>query len=74
MNNSSLLSLIQNISLLLANALIFDLVIKRKLKTASRLWQIPLGIVLGGGGIALMLTPWVFSEEIIFTWKNIETE
>ncbi|HZK61746.1 MAG TPA: PAS domain S-box protein, partial [Anaerovoracaceae bacterium] len=71
MNQSAFLGLIQNTALLLAMALLFDLVSTRNRSKFSSLWQVPLGIILGGIGIALMLTPWVLTPGIIFDTRSI---
>ncbi len=71
MTDTSLLSLIQNTALLLALALLFDLSAvhwhAKKFKPA----QIPIGILLGGIGVVLILTPWVFMPGIIFDTRSI---
>jgi PAS domain S-box-containing protein len=71
MDNSSFLKLIHNASLLLAIALIFDLAAVRWRNGQVSFWRIPVGVVLGGIGIALMLTPWVFTPGIIFDTRSI---
>jgi PAS domain S-box-containing protein len=71
MNPNSFISLIQNTALLLAMGLLFDLVVIRKRQNYSKLWQIPSGMLLGGIGIALMLTPWVFAPGIIFDTRSV---
>ena len=71
MNESPFLGLIQNTALLLATALLFDLIVSRRRYEFSRWWQIPLGIIIGGIGIALMLTPWVLIPGIIFDTRSI---
>lgn len=71
MNEISFLTLIQNIALLLAIAVLFDLIISRKMSKFSRFWQIPLGLILGGVGIVLMMTPWVFAPGIIFDTRSV---
>ena len=71
MYDSPLIALIHNIALLLAIALLFDLVVKHWEPGKMRFNQIPLGILLGGIGVVLMLTPWVFETGIIFDTRSI---
>ncbi len=71
MANESFLGLVHNASLLLALVLIFDLVSQRW--RTGRNWKqdILVGLVVGGVGIAIMLTPWVFVPGIIFDTRSI---
>ena len=71
MNQSAFVGLIQNTALLLGMALLFDLVLSHRKIGFSKLWQLPLGIILGGIGIVLMLTPWVLIPGIIFDTRSI---
>ncbi|MBE0699885.1 MAG: GAF domain-containing protein [Anaerolineaceae bacterium] len=71
MNESSYLALIQNSTLLLAIVLLFDLVIGQKKVGNTQLWQAVLGVVIGGIGITIMSTPWVFVPGIIFDTRSV---
>lgn len=71
MNQSAFVGLIQNTALLLGMALLFDLVLSHRKIGYSKLWQLLLGIILGGIGIVLMLTPWVLIPGIIFDTRSI---
>jgi PAS domain S-box-containing protein len=71
MSETSFLALVQNASLLLAVALLFDLFPSRRLTGINRVWQVPLGFALGGIGITLMLTPWVYSPGVIFDTRSV---
>ncbi|MHB8135933.1 MAG: LytS/YhcK type 5TM receptor domain-containing protein [Anaerolineaceae bacterium] len=71
MNDSPLIELIQNIALLLAIALLFDLIGLNWKPGKFSFGQVPLGLLLGGIGVVLMLTPWVFSQGIIFDTRSI---
>lgn len=71
MNDAPVLALVHNIALLLAIALLFDLVALNWKQGKIRFGQIPLGFLLGGIGVVLMLTPWVFSQGIIFDTRSI---
>lgn len=71
MNNPFLLSLVNNIALLLAIALLLDLTIYYRQVRDDRLYQYPLGLLIGGIGVVLMLTPWTFATGIIFDTRSI---
>jgi PAS domain S-box-containing protein len=71
MKDSSFVSLLYNISFLLATSLVFDLIISKRRKNASRIWQFPVGLIIGGGAVVLMITPWVYSPDIIFDTRSI---
>ena len=71
MSSPSFLSLVQNVALLLAMALMFDLVATRWKAGKLGWWQVPFGFVLGLMGIALMMTPWVFAPGIIFDTRSV---
>jgi PAS domain S-box-containing protein len=71
MTGNSFLGLVHNISLLLAMVLVFD-VASRRWRTGRIWWQdIIVGIVIGGVGVAIMLTPWVFIPGIIFDTRSV---
>ncbi|HSM23865.1 MAG TPA: LytS/YhcK type 5TM receptor domain-containing protein [Anaerolineaceae bacterium] len=67
----SFLKLLQNISFLLSLILIFDLlqfkVSKRKVFAKNLL----IGILVGGIGVLIMLTPWVLSPGIVFDTRSV---
>ena len=71
MTDTSLLSLLQNTALLLALALLFDLSAVRWHAKKFKLAQISIGLLLGGMGVVLILTPWVFTPGIIFDTRSI---
>lgn len=71
MNETSFPALVHNASLLLALALLFDLVAIRLPIAKISLWQIPLGIVIGGIGITVMQTPWILTPGIVFDTRSI---
>ena len=71
MNESSFPALVSNASLLLALTLLFDLVAIRLPISKMSIWQIPLGIVIGGIGITVMQTPWILTPGIIFDTRSI---
>ena len=71
MVESSYLGLIHNAALLLALAFFFDWVALRWRTKRAGAWQIPVGLVIGGIGIILMLTPWVFVPGVIFDTRSV---
>lgn len=71
MSEPSYLGLIHNAALLLALVFLFDWMLgKRRLENA-RLWQVFLGVLLGGIGIILMNTPWVLAQGVIFDTRSV---
>ena len=55
----------------MALALIYDAFAMSKPGEKSALEQIPLGIILGGIGIAIMMNPWEFLPGIIFDTRSV---
>lgn len=71
MSDQSFLSLIHNASLLLALVFLYDVLVSWRKLEEIRAFQILLGILLGGIGIVLMLTPWVMVPGIIFDTRSV---
>jgi PAS domain S-box-containing protein len=71
MNDSSFLGLVQNVSLLLAVAFIFDVVTARRHTGQTSFQEIIVGLVLGAIGIIIMLTPWTFKPGIVFDTRSV---
>lgn len=71
MNSTPLLGLINNIALLLAIGLLFDMTLYYRRTRNDGLYQFPLGIIIGGIGVVLMMSPWVFAEGIIFDTRSV---
>jgi len=71
MGNSIFLGLVQNTALLVALGLIYNLI--RGLSFISNRYfkQILVGIFTGAIGIALMGTPWVLSEGVVFDTRSV---
>ena len=66
MIDSSYLALLQNASLLLALALVFDTTTRIR-RTTQTLWvKLLLGVIVGGIGIVVMNTPWIYGQGLIF--------
>jgi signal transduction histidine kinase len=81
MPESAILTLIQNIAMLLTLALLFDALVLNPARyhgIEPSTWggkitamQIVIGLILGCVGIVLMLTPWKFSQGLIFDARSI---
>ncbi|MBN1313925.1 MAG: PAS domain S-box protein [Anaerolineales bacterium] len=70
MNNDTFMGLVNNAALLLALVVLYDLLPP---PPNSRRWMqaIFTGVLLGFVGMAIMLTPWRFSEGVIFDTRSI---
>jgi len=71
MSEASFVNLIQNVALLLALVLIFDLAAVHWQPGRPSIRQVPVGFLIGAMGVVLMLTPWVFVPGIIFDTRSI---
>lgn len=71
MEDSILLGLTQNIAILLAFSMMYDYFWSRNEARNKIFSQIGSGIVLGGIGIILILTPWHFIRGIFFDTRSV---
>ncbi|HEY9075292.1 MAG TPA: PAS domain-containing protein [Anaerolineaceae bacterium] len=71
MNASIYLGIAQNSAFLLTMVLIFDIAETRLKGKNHWLHQAAIGLFLGGIGIAIMLSPWRFSESVFFDTRSI---
>ncbi|GAB1347836.1 hypothetical protein MASR1M107_00470 [Ignavibacteriales bacterium] len=71
MGNSIFLGLVQNTALLVALGLIYDLIRGMSFIPNKYVKQVLMGLVTGSIGIALMGTPWVLSEGVIFDTRSV---
>lgn len=71
MQDNIFLTLTQNVALLLATLLIFDVFIRREDIDSPHVRRVIAGLFLGGVGILLMSTPWTFAEGIIFDTRSV---
>lgn len=71
MNSEIFLKLIQNAALLMAMALIFDMATLRWRTGQAWFRQVVTGIILGFIGVALVLTPWMLTQGIIFDTRSV---
>ncbi len=65
------LPLVHNAALLLAIALVCDVALTRRRVDPSRLPQVPVGLVLGGIGVAVMLSSWPLDRGIVLDSRSI---
>jgi PAS domain S-box-containing protein len=70
---ASLVALVQNIALLLAGALLFDLMAgsRKTEETRQYVFQAILGFGLGALGIVVMMTPWTFTTGLVFDTRSV---
>jgi PAS domain S-box-containing protein len=71
MNDTSFLGLVQNATLLLAVAFLFDVAASRWRVGQSSFWNALVGLALGAIGITVMLTPWTFGQGIVFDTRSV---
>jgi PAS domain S-box-containing protein len=71
MQSTSFLPLVYNAALLLAMALLYDVATTRWPVGRVSIRQAPVGLVLGGIGLAVMSTPWTFAPGIVFDTRSI---
>ncbi len=71
MEHSSFVGLFQNISLLLAVALLFEVAVVRFKKSNTFLTQAVTGAALGGIGVVVMLTPWPLMPGVVFDTRSV---
>ena len=71
MNLDTFLGLLHNAALLLAVCFIYDVVAIRWESGKFSLQQALTGVILGGMGIVIMLTPWQFKPGIFFDTRSV---
>lgn len=71
MDTVALLPLVHNAALLLALVFLHDVLTRQWLRQHLLLRDVPLGLVLGGIGMAVMLTPWVLEPGVIFDTRTV---
>ena len=71
MNGSIILGLLQNIAILLAFTMLYDLTwVKQEMP--NKLWRKVLtGVIIGGIGVILMLSPWTLVPGLVFDTRSI---
>lgn len=71
MNASFFHGLVQNASLLLAVAFIFDVAASRWRIGQASFLQMLLGLTVGATGITIIMTPWTFMPGIVFDTRSV---
>jgi len=71
MEHNSFVGLFQNISLLLAVALLFEVAVVRFKKSNTLMTQVVTGVALGGLGVVVMLTPWTLIPGVVFDTRSV---
>lgn len=71
MNNSILLDLFQNIAILLTFSMLYNYFWAPSKNTQNIFYKLGAGIITGGIGIILILTPWTYKTGIIFDTRSI---
>lgn len=71
MQDSFFLGLVQNIALLLTFSMLYDYFWARSAKNINIAFKIGSGLVVGGLGIILLLTPWTFGEGLFFDTRSV---
>ncbi len=71
MNDSMILGLVQNIAILVAFSLLYDLVWRKQDGFIKSVYKHLLGIAIGAIGVVLMMTPWVLVPGLTFDTRSI---
>ncbi|MGL5048103.1 MAG: LytS/YhcK type 5TM receptor domain-containing protein, partial [Shewanella sp.] len=71
MDKAILFPLVQNAALLLALVFLYDVIPKKHQRQYFLLWRIIVGMLIGGIGITIMSTPWVYQPGIFFDARSV---
>ena len=71
MDNSIFFPLVQNAALLLALVFLYDAIPKKHQRQYFLLWRVIIGFLIGGIGITIMSTPWMYQPGIIFDTRSV---
>jgi len=71
MNDSFIIELIQNVALLITFSMIYDYFWARDDVKRNFAFKIMSGVILGGLGIALILTPYTFQQGLVFDTRSV---
>jgi PAS domain S-box-containing protein len=71
MHEAPFLALLHNAALLVSMGLLYDLAATRLRAHSITLRHVPLGLILGTLGVAVMLTPWAFTSGIVFDTRSV---
>ncbi|MCL1089070.1 EAL domain-containing protein [Shewanella profunda] len=71
MDKSIFFPLVQNAALLLALVFLYDAIPKKHQRQYFLLWRLVIGFLIGGIGITIMSTPWMYQPGIIFDTRSV---
>jgi PAS domain S-box-containing protein len=71
MSQSTFIGLINNAALLLALCLVYDMLGFRRRRSRKLSIQLLAGAILGGIGLAIMMTPWNFGGGVVFDTRSV---
>ena len=71
MDKSLIVGLLQNVAILLAFTLIYDIVWESEKKFRSRANKVYAGLIIGAVGVLLMNTPWTLSPGLVFDTRTV---
>ncbi len=71
MDKSIILSLLQNITILLSFSLIYEYFWTRSSYPKSLVWKVMIGFVIGGTTVIIMMTPWKMIPGIAFDVRSV---
>jgi len=71
MSEPFILSLIQNIAILFSFIMLYDYFWAKDEKNKGWLIQLIVGVIIGGIGVVLMYTPWIFAPGLCFDTRSI---
>ena len=71
MDKGILFPLVQNAALLLALVFLYDVIPKKHQRQYFLLWRIIIGMLIGGIGITIMSTPWIYQPGVFFDTRSV---
>jgi len=71
MNTSIILGLLQNTAILLAFGMLYDYIWARNEETKSLPEKLLTGLIIGGFGLVLILTPWTLVPGLVFDTRSV---
>ena len=71
MSQATFIGLINNAALLLALCLVYDMLGFRRPRRQRLSIQLLAGVILGGIGLTIMLTPWTFGSGVVFDTRSV---
>ena len=71
MAEDTFVALVQNAALLLAMALVYDIVLQPRRITFSRARHVVVGVLIGVIGLVIMVTPFQYTPGIVFDTRSV---